>query len=272
MIKSKKEQFFTYFFLVVGAIVLFFPIIFSLGLSFTSNTDILNGRYVPTSINFENYINAFKAQPFLHYIMNSLITALATAAGQIILALLSAYAIVFVDFKGKNIVFALFMATMMIPSEVLVISNFNTIRNWNLMNTFPGLILPVLSSTFGIFLLRQSLKQIPWELKEASQISGVSNFYFFRKVVIPMTRNSIATLGIYSFLVSWNSYMWPLLSTNTETVRTVQIGLRNLRSHDGATDLGMVAAGAIIASIPTLLIIFFGQRRMQEGLAKGALR
>ncbi len=164
------------------------------------------------------------------------------------------------------------MATMMIPGEVLVISNFQTIRGLGMIDTFAGLILPTLASTFGIFLLRQNLKQIPYELKEASEVAGVSNFYFFRKVVVPMAKNSIVTLGIYNFLVSWNSYMWPLLSTTNTKVRTVQIGLRQLKSTELLNDYGMIAAGAMIVSLPILLLILFGQSKLQEGLTKGALK
>ncbi len=272
MILTKKQTILIYILLIISALALFFPILFSVGLSFCTNKAIVNGNYFPTSINFENYANALKAQPLMHYMKNSLITASLLTTCQIIIALLSSYALVFLNFKWKNVIFTIFMATMMIPSEVLVISNFQLIRSMNLLNTFLGLMLPSMASTFGIFLLRQNLKQIPWELKEASQIAGISDFKFFIKVAIPMVKNSIVTLAIYYFLVSWNSYMWPLLSTTNTTVRTVQIGLRQLKVVDGSSDFAMMAAGAIMVSLPTLLLIFFAQKRLQEGLSRGALK
>ena len=272
MIESRTQKIIIYILLVISAVLVFFPIIFSVALSLSDNMDIANGQFIPTSLHFENFVHAFQTQPLLKYMLDSLVVAVACTVLQIVLALLASYAIVFIDFKGKNILFGLFMATMMIPSEVLVISNFQTIRSWNLIDTFPGLILPSLASTFGIFLLRQNLKQIPWELREAGQMAGVSDFYFFRKVTVPMVKNSIVTLAIYNFLVSWNSYMWPLLSTTNESVRTVQIGLRQLKNVDGSSDYAMISAGAIIVSIPTLILIFAGQKRLQEGLTKGAIK
>lgn len=272
MTETKLQKTITYILLVLGAVLICFPIVFSILLSLSDNRDIANASFIPSALHFENYAHAFETQPLLKYMGNSLVVAVSCTVLQIILALLASYAIVFLDFKGKNILFGLFMATMMIPSEVLVISNFQTIRSFGMIDTFPGLILPSLASTFGIFLLRQNLKQIPWELREAGQVAGVSDFCFFYRVVIPIVKNSIVTLAIYNFLVSWNSYMWPLLSTTNETVRTVQIGLRQLKTVDGSSDYAMMSAGAIIVSIPTLLLIFAGQRRLQEGLTKGAIK
>ena len=114
--------------------------------------------------------------------------------------------------------------------------------------------------------------QIPLELKEASTVAGVSEFGFFWKIVAPMVVNTVVTLAIYFFLVSWNSYMWPLLSTTEDTVRTVQIGLRQLKNTEAVSDYGMMAAGAMVTSLPTLLLIFFGQKRLQEGMTKGAIK
>lgn len=269
---SRTQKILIYILLSFFAIIVAFPFVFSILLSFSDNADILNADYIPKTLKWENYRAAFQAQPLLHYLKNTIIVASLATVLEIILALFAAYALVFIPFKGKNIIFGLFMATMMIPSEVLIISNFKTIRSWDLLNTYVGLILPGLASTFGIFLLRQNLKQIPWELKEASQVAGVSDFKFFYKVAVPMVKNTIVTLAINNFLGNWNAYMWPLLSTTDETVRTVQIGLRQLMSTEGFNDYGMISAGAIIVSLPTLLLIFLGQSRLQEGLAKGALK
>lgn len=269
---SKLNKLGIYILLIFFAAIIFFPIVFSILLSFSQKAHISNGVYIPKSLNFENYINVFNSQPLLHYIKNSIIVAVISTALTVVLSLLASYSFVFIDFKCKNIVFSIFMTTMMIPSEVLVVSNFQTIRSLNLVNTFTGLILPSLASTFGIFLLRQNLKQIPKELKEASEVAGAGNFYFFRKIVIPMVKNSLVTLAIYNFLVSWNSYMWPLLSTTNTEVRTVQIALRQLKSTELLNDYGMLAAGAMVITLPILLLILFGQGKLQEGLTKGALK
>lgn len=262
----------TYGILILAAVVVCFPVLFSLSLSFLNIEDILRGNYIPRFLNFENYINAFRTQPLFHYMLNSAISGVLSTALQIIFALLASYAIVFIPFRGKKIIFIVLMATMMIPGEVLVISNFQTIRSAGLLDTFAGLILPGVASTFSIFLFRQNMLQIPKEMKEASMIAGMSDFRFFLKVVAPMVKNAIVTLVIYLFLVNWNSYMWPLLSTTDDTVRTVQIGLRQLKNAEAVSDYGMMAAGAIVTSLPTLLLIFFGQKRLQEGMSKGALK
>lgn len=269
---SKVQLVATYAVLVVAAVAVGFPILFSLSLSFTPLTDIINGIYVPTSLYLDNYVHAFEAQPFLKFIFNSIVVGVVGTALQIVFAMTAAYALVFIPFGGKRIIFMLVMATMMIPPEVLIISNFQTVRAWNLLNTFAGLILPGLATTFGIFLYRQNMMQIPGELKEASDVAGLGSWQFFRRVVVPMVKNTTVTLAIYFFLVTWNAYLWPLLSTTDDTVRTVQIGLRQLSSTEGVSDFGMMAAGAVITSIPTLLLIFFGQKRLQEGMTKGALK
>ena len=275
----------TYGVLILAAAVMCFPVLFALALSFSDLNDILAGDYIPDSLNFTNYINAFQTQPLLHYMLNSAIVGVLSTALEIVFALLAAYAIVFIPFRAKKVVFLLMMATMMIPGEVLVITNFQTIRSWNMLNTYQGLILPGLASTFGIFLFRQNMLQryllsqrclemlqIPLELTEASTVAGVSEFGFFWKIVAPMVVNTVVTLAIYFFLVSWNSYMWPLLSTTEDTVRTVQIGLRQLKNTEAVSDYGMMAAGAMVTSLPTLLLIFFGQKRLQEGMTKGAIK
>ena len=149
----------TYGVLILAAAVMCFPVLFSLALSFSDLNDILAGDYIPDSLNFTNYINAFQTQPLLHYMLNSAIVGVLSTALEIVFALLAAYAIVFIPFRAKKVVFLLMMATMMIPGEVLVITNFQTIRSWDMLNTYQGLILPGLASTFGIFLFRQNMLQ-----------------------------------------------------------------------------------------------------------------
>ncbi|MBM6683436.1 carbohydrate ABC transporter permease [Collinsella intestinalis] len=258
--------------LIVAAVVVGFPVLFSFSLSFTPLSDIINGIYIPTSLYLENYVNAFEAQPFAQFIVNSFVVGIVGTALQIVFSMLAAYALVFIPFGGKRIIFLVIMATMMIPAEVLVVTNFQTIRAMGLIDTYAGLILPGVATTFGIFLYRQNMMQIPGELKEASDVAGLSRFQFFIRVVVPMVKNTTVTLAIYFFLVTWNAYLWPLISTTNDTARTVQIGLRTLNSSEGMSDFGMMAAGAVITSIPTLALIFFGQKRLQEGMTKGALK
>ena len=142
----------------------------------------------------------------------------------------------------------------------------------NLIDTYPGLALPFLATAFGTFLLRQTFKQIPKELKEASEIAGMGHFKFYLTVVLPVAKTSLVTLAIYGFLSAWNMYLWPLLSTTNDTVRTVQIGLKQLQSQETVNQWGVVMAGAMVVAIPTLILLFLGQKRLQKGLAEGALK
>lgn len=258
--------------LIVMAVLMVFPLLFTAALSLSDNTDIVNGIYLPQTLHFENYAEAYQEAELLYYMKNSVIISTLTTFFQVLFALLAAYAIVFIPFKGKGFVFALFMSGMMIPMDILMITNFQTIRALDLLNTYPGIILPCLGSAFGIFLLRQNMKQIPMELKEAADISGVGTLYFFRKVALPLSKNSIITLAVYCFLVSWNNYLWPLIATTKDRVRTIQIGLRMLTASDTQKDFRLVAAATMIVTIPTLILMFLGQNRLQEGLTKGALK
>ena len=258
--------------LILLAVVMVFPLAFTVLLSLSDNVDIMNGDYWPQVLHFENYVEAFTEANLLYYMKNSIVIAAVTTALQVLLSLLAAYAIVFIPFRGAGLVFGLFLSGMMIPMDVLMITNFQTINSLGLLNTYAGIILPCIGSAFGIFLLRQNMKQIPLELKEASDIAGVGRLYFFRKVVVPLSKNSIITLAVYCFLVSWNNYLWPLIATTEDKVRTIQIGLRMLTSSDTQKDFRLVAAATMIVTIPTLVLMFFGQHRLQEGLTKGALK
>lgn len=269
---NRKTKFLIYVVLVILAVVMLFPLLFTIALSLSDNVDIMNGKYWPTVLHFENYIEAFHKANLLYYMKNSIIISVITTVFQVILALLTAYAIVFIPFTGKNYVFSLFMSGMMIPMDILMMSNFQTIRRLGLINSYTGIILPCLVSAFGIFLMRQNMKQIPTELQEASEVAGVGRFYFFWKIVVPLVRNSVITLAVYCFLISWNNYLWPLIATTEDKVRTIQIGLRQMASSDTQTDFRLVAAATMIVTIPTLILIFFGQNRLQEGLTKGALK
>jgi len=267
---SKKMIFYTL--LSISAIILFLPIIFAFLMSFMTSQDVMVGKMIPTEWTFDNYIKAFERLPLLQFLLNSFIISLFIMIGQLVLSSLAAYAFVFLEFKGRDAIFYLFIATMMIPFEASIIPNFQTIRGLNLIDTYPGLALPFLATAFGTFLLRQTFKQIPKELREASEIAGMGHFKFYLTVVVPIAKTSLVTLGIYGFLSAWNMYLWPLLSTTNDTVRTVQIGLKQLQSQETVNQMGVVMAGAMIVAIPTLIILFLGQKKLQKGLAEGAIK
>lgn len=260
-----------YVLLIISAAIVFAPTVMALVMSFMSNQDIMTGS-LPSALTFDNYVKAFNQFPLLRYLFNSFLVSIVIMLGQLILSSLAAYAFVFLEFKGRDFLFYLFIATMMVPFEASIIPNFHTIRDLGWIDTYPGLSVPFFAMAFGTFLLRQNFKQIPKELREASQIAGMGDFKFYLTVVLPVARTSIVTLGAYGFLTSWNMYLWPLLATTNDTVRTVQIGLKQLQTQEQLNDWGVIMAGAIIVIIPTLILLFLGQKQLQKGLTEGAIK
>ncbi|MBU5595099.1 carbohydrate ABC transporter permease [Amphibacillus sp. MSJ-3] len=260
-----------YLLLIISSLLVFAPTFMAFVMSFMSNKDIMTGS-LPTTLSFDNYLKAFGQFPLLKYLINSLIISLIIMLGQLILSSLAAYAFVFIEFKGRDFLFFLFIATMMVPFEASVIPNFHIIRDLGWIDTYQGLTIPFFAMAFGTFLLRQNFKQIPKELKEASQIAGIGELKFYLTVVLPVAKTSLLTLGIYGFLTSWNMYLWPLLTTTNDSVRTVQIGLKQLQTQEQLNDWGVIMAGAVIVVIPTLILLFLGQSKLQSGLTEGALK
>ncbi len=270
MSKAKKMIF--YVLLVISAILVFFPVMYAFAISFMTGGEVLQGKLLPETITFENYVKVFERFPLLQYLFNSMIVSLIVMLGQLLVCSLAAYAFVFIAFKGRDFIFFLFISTMMIPWEATMIPNFLTIQKLGWINTYQGLTIPFFALAFGTFLLRQNFKTIPKELHEASQIAGLNPFAFFWRVVLPVSKTSLVTLGVYGFLTTWNMYLWPLLVTNDSSVRTVQIGLKQLQSQEVATEWGVVMAGVFIVIIPTLILLFLGQKQLQKGLIQGAIK
>ncbi|WP_315906045.1 carbohydrate ABC transporter permease [Priestia koreensis] len=249
-----------------------FPIAYAFLISFMSGGEVLQGHLWPKNFNLDNYKAAFEQVPLLGYLWNSFFTSLLVMLGQLVVCSLAAFAFVFISFKGRDAIFFLFISTMMIPWEATMVPNFWTVQKFGWLNTYAGLTIPFFALAFGTFLLRQQFKTIPKDLYEASQVAGISRFRFFWNVVLPVSKTSLVTLGIYSFLTTWNTYLWPLLVTNNEKVRTVQIGLKQMQSQEISTEWGVVMAAVVIVIIPTLLLLFLGQKHFQKGLTQGAVK
>ncbi|WP_420708874.1 carbohydrate ABC transporter permease [Bacillus sp. REN16] len=260
-----------YLLLIVSAILIAGPAVMAIVMSFMTNQDILTAS-LPTTLSVDNYVAAFERFPLMKYLFNSFVVSIVIMLGQLALSSLAAYAFVFLEFKGRDALFYLFIATMMVPFEASIIPNFHIIRDFGWLDSYAGLTIPFFATTFGTFLLRQQFKQIPKELREASQIAGIGDFRFYLTVVLPVSKTSLVTLGIYGFLTSWNMYLWPLLATTNDTVRTVQIGLKQLQTQEQLNEWGVIMAGAVIVIIPTLILLFLGQKKLQTGLTEGAVK
>lgn len=266
------KNLFSYFLLILLAVVILTPFFIGIWTSFLPTADILKGNYFNTNISLTNYFDAFTKTPILRYLGNTIVVATITMFAHLLFCSMSAYAFVFLDFKYKKFFFALFMITMMLPSEAAIMPNFQTVKALGLLDHYSAMIVPSLTSAFGTFMLRQVFLQTPKELKEAADIEGLNHLQIFWKVVLPYNRISLITLGAYSFLGAWNSYLWPILVTFSNNSRVIQNGLKQLQSEETFNNWGMIQASAAIIVIPTIIVLFIGQHYFKSGLNEGAVK
>lgn len=261
--------------LVIGLIIAT-PIIIAIFMSFTPLREILsrsNPSVIPDSWTLENYSTAWNATPFARFMLNSFIQTGVITVAQVLLSILAGYAFAMFDFKGKNLLFGILIGSLIIPFELTFIPNFLLISDLGWANTYQGLAVPFLASAFGVFLFRQFFASIPRDLYDAAKIDGASDWYYLWRVVVPLSRGPIAAFTIFAFLSAWNQYLWPLVITNEETMRTAQIGIRFfLVNQERATDWGAIMAGTVIVMIPTLLVFLIAQKQLVKGIASTGLK
>jgi ABC-type glycerol-3-phosphate transport system permease component len=205
------------------------------------------------------------------YLVNSAYVTGIIVAGQVITSVLAAYAFAFVRFPFKRFFFVLVLTTLMVPAEVSVVANYDTIQRWGWLDSYQALTVPFLATAFGIFLVRQSFLQIPRDLREAAAIDGYGHLAFLRRVALPLARPAVASLAVFSFLAAWNQYLWPLVVTNDDDYRTVQVGLKALSSSN-VDELNLVMAGTVLAAIPIFLLLLLFQRQLVRGITSGAVK
>ncbi|MDO5037466.1 MAG: carbohydrate ABC transporter permease [Tissierellia bacterium] len=254
-------------------IVVMFPLIYGFLMALKPAADLYNPDAIlfTKSPTLSNFTQAFTSAPIHIYIKNSLIVSIAITFLQILNSMFAGFAFRFTNFKLKGPIYALILATMMIPGEAVIISQFLMVSSWGLNDSLVVLILPYMVSAFNIFLCTQALESFPYELYEAAKIDGCSNLRFIFTIMIPLLKPTIGAMAVQSFLSGWNMYMWPLLVTNNDNARTVQIGISMLRSEDSQS-LVLMVAGVIICMIPSLMIFVFGQKNMVKGLTAGAVK
>jgi sn-glycerol 3-phosphate transport system permease protein len=226
---------------------------------------------LPRGFDVSSFKDAWEAVPMGRYLFNSFLVASAIAALQVTTSLLAGYAFAFMHFPGRTVIFALFLASLMVPWEVSIVPNFQTVRTLGWIDTYQGLVVPFAATALGIFLLRQHFLTIPLELRDAALIDGYGHLRFLWHVAMPLSRPAIGSLAVFSFLSAWNQYLWPLLVTNNDNHRTVQIGLA-LLSREELNRMDVVMAGTIIALLPTLVLLLLFQRQLVKGLTAGALK
>lgn len=300
-----------YALLVFMAVIIIYPLYQAVVTSMATATETQTypPRLFPTGLNVQNYFDALESAPLPRYLLNSIIQASLVTIANLILASLAAYAFAFIDFKFKNFFFLLFLSTMMIPWEATIIPNFLTITGRNpmpfcsdndvfvgllqfikglniinftvdpsrpscafsLKDTYLGLALPYMATAFGTFLVRQFFLSIPKDLHDAATIDGCSRLRFLATIAVPLARPALGTLGIFSFLQTYNQYLWPLLVTNDKNMRTVQIGLVMLQDQENI-HYELIMAGVVIILIPTFALFILGNRQLIRGLTAGAVK
>jgi len=271
--RPRRRHLGRYALLALGAFVVLFPIYAALVVSLQPAGRLLEfpGQLLPTEPTLEAFRIAFDRGSLGRYLVNSAVVAGLITTAQVLTSIAAAYAFAFLRFPGSQLVFLLFLATLMVPTEVTIVANFETIEALGWLNSYAGLAVPFFAFAFGTFLLRQAFLGIPRDLRDASALDGHGHWGFLRHVVVPLARPSIAALALFSFLLAWNQYLWPLLITDRDEYRTVQIGLKALTSSS-VSDFPVVMAGTIIAALPILLGLVLFQRHIIRGLTAGAIK
>ncbi|MEA3336102.1 MAG: carbohydrate ABC transporter permease [Chloroflexota bacterium] len=267
-----------YAILFFGAFLAFLPFFWMLSTSLMTLGETINRQWLPDVPQFSNYVEAWEEARFDKYFLNSVIITLVTLAGLLTSSVLAAYAFARIDFWGKNVLFAILLATMMIPESVTMIPNFLMIRGdviplpggtW--LNRLPALTVPFMANAFSIFLLRQFFAQIPNELWDSAQIDGAGHFRFLLRIVLPMSVAPILTVTIFAFIGAWNAFLWPLLVTTKPDWRPLMVGLWTFVTEAGP-ETQLLMAGAVITVIPILIMYFLTQKQFTEGIATSGLK
>lgn len=266
----------TYLLLGVWAVVVLFPFYWML-LTSVKDYGAYNAEHIPTfftlSPTLQNYRDAFTSVPLGRYLLNTVFFAVVTTALMVVVITLSAYAFARMEFRGKNLLFTLFLSLMMIPTELVVITNYATITGLELRNTFTGLILPSVTSVFYIYLLKENFEQVPDELYRAAKVDGTSDFKYLWKVMLPICRPTLVTIIILKVIECWNSYVWPRLITDDPNYFLVSNGIQEIRENGfGRENIPAMMAAVVVISVPLILLFFLFRKKIMAGVFRGGIK
>jgi len=275
IVKATRATF-LYLVLSLWAVIVLFPFYWMILTSFKSYSSY-NAEYVPkfyvSSPTFDNFTDAFTKVSLGKYFANTIVFTVATTAIMMVVIILAAFAFARLQFKGKNIVFAFFLSLMMIPNELVIITNFVTITNMNLRNTFLGLILPSVTSVFYIYLLKENFEAIPEELYKAAKVDGTSDFKYLIKVMIPISTPTIVTITILKVIECWNSYVWPRLITDDPNYYLVSNGIQEIRENGfGRENIPAMMAAVVVISVPLIILFFIFRKKIMSGVSRGGTK
>lgn len=265
-----KKKLLLHFILITTAAGMLFPFLVMFLISFSSNNEL---SFQDMSLTLNNYFHVFNSIPVTRYFVNSLVVAVFTTIGQVLFSTLAGYAFARMSFKGRDIIFFIFLITMFIPPQVNIVPLFFLMRELHLVDTYQALILPGIFGGFGVFMMRQYFLGFSKELEDAATIDGCNRFQMFFKIAMPLAAPAIATLAIFTFITSWNSFIWPLIVTNSETMRTLPLGLSIFKgSYREITMWGDLFACSVVCAVPTIIIFLMEKKYLINDILKGAVK
>ncbi len=271
-IKQAKNIAFQVFAVLLGLVIIS-PIIYALFISVMPSNQILSNppKLIPRKITFEHYKTALQMTTLGRYMLNSLILAGVSSVIRVITASMAAFAFSFFEFRGKGLLFTLTMGTIMIPGDVVLVTNYQTVSKLGLVNTYMGMMIVFMVSALNIFIMRQNFLTFSKEVKEASEVDGCSNFRFFATILLPLQKPVLTTVFISAFIGTWNTYLWPMLVTNKDELRTVQVGVTMLNFPDG-TVYGPIMAASLLVLLPIAVVFVVFRKQIVGGLMGGAVK
>ncbi len=260
-----------YTLLGIVAFVVLFPVYTTVIGAFKPAGDVLDNPLLPGPFTLDAFSEAWTDGRLGRYLFNSFVVAALVTIAQLVTALLAGYAFAMLDFPGRNVIFVLFISTMLVPAEATLVVNRRTVGTLGWLNTYQGLAVPFLAAAFGTFLVRQAFLALPSELRDAARIDGAGHLAFLRHVAVPIVRPTLGALALFVFLSTWNQYLWPTLITTEAEMNTVQSGLKALR-ESSLQEPNVVMAGTVIAAIPVVIALLIFQKSLVRGLTSGAVK
>ena len=260
-----------YALLLLVTFIVVFPVYTTVIASLKPGDEVLANPLVPTAFTLDVLVDAWNEGRLGRYLFNSFVVAVLVTVAQVVTSVLAAYAFAILEFPGKRVLFLVFVATLLVPLEATLVVNLETVDSLGWLNSYQGLAVPFLATAFGVFLMRQVFLTLPRDLRDAAAIDGVGHLGFLRHVAVPLVRPTIGALALFSFLGTWNQYLWPNLVVNEADMNTVQSGLR-LLARSSLSEPNLVMAGTVIAAIPIFLALFLFQRQLVRGLTAGAVK
>jgi ABC-type glycerol-3-phosphate transport system permease component len=270
----RNPRFWATLLLLIPALIQFFPILYMLSISVKTSGDVFTWppTLIPETFFWQNYPDAMNTAPLLRFLFNSLVAACGIMVVQVVTSVLAAFALARMEFRGKNVILWLILATMMIPGEVTIIPNYLTVASLDWIDTYQALIVPFSASGFGVFLLYQFFRTVPKELEEAAIVDGATPLRFLWQIMIPLSMPAVVSFAVYSFVTAWNQYLWPLIVTQTVEMRTAQIAIGMFRTQNESTSWGMVMAATSILITPSILLFISTQRHFVRGVTMSGLK